>query len=59
MMDGCRANAATVNEPGVALVDGYGFAAAFGAMAVSQVLAALVLVPLRLRQVVHTVPSHS
>jgi MFS transporter, FSR family, fosmidomycin resistance protein len=42
-----------------ALVDGYGFAAAFGAMAVSQVLAALVLIPLRLRQVVHTAPRHS
>jgi len=41
-----------------ALVDGYGFAAAFGTMAVSQVLAALVLIPLRLRQAVHTVPSH-
>jgi MFS family permease len=41
-----------------ALVDGYGFAAAFAAMAVSQVLAALVLIPVRLRQTVRTVPSH-
>jgi MFS family permease len=41
-----------------ALVDSYGFAAAFAAMAVSQVLAALVLIPVRLRQPVRAVPSH-
>lgn len=41
-----------------ALVDGYGVAAAFAAMAVSQVLAALVLIPVRLRRTVHAVPSH-
>jgi hypothetical protein len=40
------------------LVDSYGFAAAFAAMAVSQVLAALVLIPVRLRQPVRAVPSH-
>ena len=40
-----------------ALVDGYGFAAAFAAMAVSQVLAALVLIPVRLRRPVLAVPS--
>jgi sugar phosphate permease len=33
-----------------ALVDGYGLAAAFAAMAVSQVLAALVLIPVRWRR---------
>jgi FSR family fosmidomycin resistance protein-like MFS transporter len=42
-----------------ALVDGYGFPAAFAAMAVSQVLAALVLIPVRLRQSVHAFPSRS
>jgi sugar phosphate permease len=41
-----------------ALVDGYGFAAAFAAMAVSQVLAALVLIPVRWRQTVRAVPNH-
>jgi MFS transporter, DHA1 family, multidrug resistance protein len=41
------------------LVDGYGFAAAFAAMAVSQVLAALVLLPVRLRQTAHATPAHS
>ena len=41
-----------------ALVDGYGFAAAFAAMAVSQVLAALVLIPVRLRRPILAVPSH-
>jgi FSR family fosmidomycin resistance protein-like MFS transporter len=41
-----------------ALVDSYGFAAAFAAMAVSQVLAALVLIPVRLRQPVRAAPSH-
>jgi sugar phosphate permease len=40
-----------------AVVDGYGFAAAFATMAVSQVLAALVLIPLRLRRTVLAVPS--
>ncbi len=40
-----------------ALVDGYGVAAAFAAMAVSHVLAALVLIPVRLRRTVHAVPS--
>jgi sugar phosphate permease len=40
-----------------ALVDGYGFAAAFAAMAASQVLAALVLLPVRLRQTVHAAPA--
>jgi MFS transporter, FSR family, fosmidomycin resistance protein len=40
-----------------ALVDGYGFAAAFAAMAASQVLAALVLIPVRLRQTVHAAPA--
>ena len=40
-----------------ALVDGYGFAAAFAAMAASQVLAALVLIPVRLRRPVLAVPS--
>jgi MFS family permease len=42
-----------------ALVDGYGFAAAFIAMAASQVLAALVLLPMRLRRTLHAVPHHS
>jgi FSR family fosmidomycin resistance protein-like MFS transporter len=42
-----------------ALVDGYGFAAAFAAMAASQVLAALVLLLVRLHQTVHTAPAHS
>jgi MFS transporter, FSR family, fosmidomycin resistance protein len=42
-----------------ALVDGYGFAAAFAAMAVSQVLAALVLIPLRSRRTIPTVSRHS
>jgi MFS transporter, FSR family, fosmidomycin resistance protein len=41
------------------LVDGYGFAAAFIAMAASQVLAALVLLPVRLRRALHAAPSHS
>jgi hypothetical protein len=41
-----------------ALVDGYGFAAAFAAMAVSQVLAAQVLIPVRWRQTVRAVPRH-
>jgi sugar phosphate permease len=41
-----------------ALVDGYGFAAAFAAMAVAQVLAALVLIPVRWRQTVRAVPNH-
>jgi MFS transporter, FSR family, fosmidomycin resistance protein len=41
-----------------ALVDSYGFAAAFAAMAVSQVLAALVLIPVHLRQTVRAGPSH-
>jgi sugar phosphate permease len=41
-----------------ALVDGYGFAAAFAAMAISQVLAALVLIPVRLRQAAHAAPAH-
>lgn len=40
------------------LLDGYGFAAAFAAIAVFQVLAALVLIPVRLRQTVRAVPSH-
>jgi hypothetical protein len=40
------------------LLDGYGFVAAFAAMAVFQVLAALVLIPVRLRQTVRAVPSH-
>jgi MFS family permease len=40
-----------------ALVDGYGFAAALSAMAVSQVLAALVLIPVRLRRPVHAIPA--
>jgi MFS transporter, FSR family, fosmidomycin resistance protein len=42
-----------------ALVDGYGFAAAFAAMATSQVLAALVLLPVRLRRTLYAAPSHS
>jgi sugar phosphate permease len=42
-----------------ALVDGYGFAAAFAAMAASQVLAALVLLPVRLRRTLYVAPSHS
>jgi FSR family fosmidomycin resistance protein-like MFS transporter len=42
-----------------ALVDGYGFAAAFAAMAASQVLAALVLLPVRLRRPFRAIPSHS
>jgi sugar phosphate permease len=41
-----------------ALVDNYGFAAAFAAMAGSQVLAALVLIPVRIRQAAHAVPGH-
>jgi sugar phosphate permease len=41
-----------------ALVDGYGLAAAFAAMAVSQVLAALVLIPVHWRQTVRAVPNH-
>ena len=41
-----------------ALVDGFGFAAAFSAMAASQVLAALVLIPVHLRRTVRTLPSH-
>jgi len=41
-----------------ALVDGYGFAAAFAAMAASQVLAALVLIPVRLRRTARAVPGH-
>lgn len=41
------------------LVDGYGFAAAFIAMAASQVLAALVLLPVRLRRTLHAAPGHS
>ncbi|HEX2279838.1 MAG: MFS transporter [Candidatus Tectomicrobia bacterium] len=41
------------------LVDGYGFGAAFIAMAASQVLAALVLLPVRLRRTLHAAPGHS
>jgi MFS transporter, FSR family, fosmidomycin resistance protein len=41
-----------------ALVDGYGFATAFAAMAASQVLAALVLLPVHLRPKVHAAPAH-
>jgi MFS family permease len=41
-----------------ALVDGYGFAAAFAAMAASQVLAALVLLPVRLRRPFRPAPRH-
>jgi MFS family permease len=41
------------------LVDRYGFAAAFAAMAISQVLAALVLIPIRLHQPVRAAPAHS
>src|SRR5919109_4267211 len=41
-----------------AVVDGCGFAAAFAAMAASQVLAALVLIPARLRQTVRALPCH-
>jgi MFS family permease len=41
------------------LVDSYGFAAAFAAMAASQVAAALVLLPVRLRQTLRTAHSHS
>jgi sugar phosphate permease len=41
------------------LVDGYGFGAAFIAMAASQVLAALVLLPVRLRRPLHAAPSQS
>jgi FSR family fosmidomycin resistance protein-like MFS transporter len=41
-----------------ALVDGFGFAAAFAAMAASQVLAALVLIPVHLRRTVRTLPGH-
>jgi sugar phosphate permease len=48
----------TVGSAIGALVDGYGFAAAFAAMAVSQVLAALVLIPVRWRQTVRAVPNH-
>jgi FSR family fosmidomycin resistance protein-like MFS transporter len=42
-----------------ALVDGYGFGAAFTAMAASQVLAGLVLLPVRLRRPASAVRSHS
>jgi FSR family fosmidomycin resistance protein-like MFS transporter len=42
-----------------ALVDGYGFTAAFMAMAASQVLAALVLIPVRLRQTFRAAPGHA
>jgi MFS transporter, FSR family, fosmidomycin resistance protein len=42
-----------------ALVDSYGFAAAFAAMAASQVLAALVLLPVHLRRTFRAVPAHS
>jgi MFS transporter, FSR family, fosmidomycin resistance protein len=41
-----------------ALVDGYGFATAFAAMAASQVLAALVLLPVHLHPRVHAAPAH-
>jgi sugar phosphate permease len=41
-----------------ALVDGYGFGAAFVAMAASQVAAALVLLPVRLRDRLRVAPSH-
>jgi MFS transporter, FSR family, fosmidomycin resistance protein len=41
-----------------ALVDSYGFGAAFAAMAASQVVAALVLLPLRLRRTLGVAPSH-
>jgi sugar phosphate permease len=41
-----------------ALVDGYGFAAAFAAVAVSQGLAALVRIPVRWRQTVRAIPSY-
>jgi MFS transporter, FSR family, fosmidomycin resistance protein len=41
-----------------ALVDGYGFGAAFVAMAASQVAAALVLLPVRLRHPLRVAPSH-
>jgi MFS family permease len=41
------------------LVDGYGFTAAFIAMAASQVLAALVLLPVRLRRTLHAAPSQA
>jgi multidrug efflux pump subunit AcrB len=40
-----------------ALVDGYGFAAAF-AMAASQVLEALVLLPVYARRMLHAAPGH-
>jgi len=42
-----------------ALVDGYGFAAAFAAMAASQVLAALVLLPVHLRRTFRAIPTRS
>jgi MFS family permease len=42
-----------------ALVDSHGFGAAFAAMAASQILAALVLIPVRLHQTGRTVPRHS
>lgn len=42
-----------------ALVDSYGFPAAFMAMAASQVLAALVLIPVRLRQTFRAPPGHA
>jgi hypothetical protein len=38
------------------LVDSYGFAAAFAAMAASQVLAALCITPVRLHRPLHPVP---
>jgi sugar phosphate permease len=41
------------------LVDSYGFAAAFAAMGISQVLAALVLIPVRLHQPGRAAPAHS
>jgi FSR family fosmidomycin resistance protein-like MFS transporter len=41
-----------------ALVDGFGFAAALAALAASQVLAALVLIPVHLRRTVRTLPGH-
>jgi AAHS family 4-hydroxybenzoate transporter-like MFS transporter len=42
-----------------ALVDSYGFGAAFAAMAVSQILAGLVLIPVHLHHTVGTRPGHS
>jgi sugar phosphate permease len=41
-----------------ALMDGYGFAAAFATMAASQVLAALVLLPVHARRTLHAAPGH-